>query len=185
MFESLLMISVQSQNFFVHARMVQEILGERVWIPIPGACKEIPGVVQWNRRAVAMLDLGRVVADLRPLEPGESRPRMLMLRVNESNLALPTDAVSAILDVDAANIRPRTVSDFSLSRNEVLLNEEVIPLLERKPLTECLMAPFARAATLPGDAERSAQQRSSVEWQAAKPTRRGSVRLARAPSGAG
>jgi chemotaxis signal transduction protein len=130
MIESLLMISVQSQNLFVHARMVQEILGEKAWIPIPGACKEIPGVVQWNRRAVAMLDLGRVVADLRPLQPGEKRPRTLMLRIGESNLALPTDAVSAILEVDATNIRPRAVSDFLLCRSEVLLNDEVTPLLE-------------------------------------------------------
>ncbi len=65
-----------------------------------------------------------------------------------------------------------------------IFRASALALTQRKPLTECLMAPVARAVTLPGDAQRRARS-SNVERQTAEPTRLGFVRLARAPSGAG
>jgi chemotaxis signal transduction protein len=134
MIESLLMITIQSQRLLVVARTVREVLGEKPWIPVPGARHEIPGVVGWGRRAVALLDLARVFPELRPLLPGEKRPRMLLLEVADSHLAVPADIVSAVMDVDATSIRPRALTDFPLCQSEVLLDGDVLPLLDPQML---------------------------------------------------
>ena len=136
MSEPLLMISLQSLRLFVVARFVREVLGERDWIPIPGTRHEMPGVIGWGRRAVAMLDLARMGADLRPLQVGEKRARMLLLQVSDSNLAIPADSVSSILDVDSADIRPRALTDFPLCPREVHWSGEVFPLFDPNLLVE-------------------------------------------------
>jgi len=103
MSEPLLMISVQSLKLFVVARIVREVLGEKDWIPIPGTRQELPGVIGWGRRAVAMLDLARMVADLRPLQVGETRARMLLLQLSDSNLAIPADSVQQYTPKEPSN----------------------------------------------------------------------------------
>jgi len=136
MSEPLLMISVQSLKLFVVARIVREVLGEKDWIPIPGTRQELPGVIGWGRRAVAMLDLARMVADLRPLQVGETRARMLLLQLSDSNLAIPADSVSSILDIDTADIRPRALTDIPLCPREVHLSGDVFPLFDPALLLE-------------------------------------------------
>ena len=128
--DPLLMIGVQSQKLFVIARTVLEVHGEKSWIPIPGTRQELPGVVGWGRRAVALLDLARVFPGLRALATGERRQRTLLLQVGESNLAVPADSVSSVLDIDTSAVRRRALTEFPLCRNEVHLEGAVLPLLD-------------------------------------------------------
>ena len=130
MVEPHLMITVQSLRLLLLARCVREVLGTKEWFPIPGARQEIPGVVGWGHRAVAMLDLARLAPDLRPLQVGEQRSRLLILQVGESRLAVPADSVSSIIDIDTDAIHPRSVTAFPLSRSEVRIGDEVLPLFE-------------------------------------------------------
>ena len=130
MSEPLLMISVQSQRLLIVARLVREVLGERTWVPLPGTRHELPGVVGWGRRAVAMLDLARVLPNLRPLSPSERRSRTLLLEVEGSHLAVPADGVSAIFDIEASAIHPRSLITFPLCRSEVHVDGEVLPLFD-------------------------------------------------------
>ena len=136
MSEPLILITIQSLKLLVAARYVREVLGEREWIPIPGTRQEIPGVVGWGRRAVAMLDLARVVPEALAIKIGEKRPRMLMLQVADSHLAVPADSVSSIVDVADMDIRPRALSSFPLCRSEVHLNGQVLPLFDPMLLLE-------------------------------------------------
>jgi len=130
MSEQLVMITVQSEKLLVVARSVREVLGEKTWIPIPGTRPEMPGVVGWGRRAVALLDLARVFSNLSPLQPGTVRARTLLLQVDESSLAMPADTVSSVMDVAVTHIRPRALIDFPLCRSEVHLNGDVLPLFD-------------------------------------------------------
>jgi len=136
MSEPLILITVQSLKLLVAARYVREVLGERDWIPIPGTRPEIPGVIGWGRRAVAMLDLARVVPDLQPIRVGEKRPRLLLLQVADNHLAIPADSVSSIIDVERTDIGARTLSSFPLCRSEVHLDAQVLPLFEPMLLLE-------------------------------------------------
>ena len=124
------MITVQSLRLLLLARCVREVLGTKEWFPIPGARQEIPGVIGWGHRAVAMLDLARLVPDLRPLQVGEQRSRLLVLQVGESRLAVPADSVSSIIDIDTDTIHPRSVTAFPYSPSEVRIGDEVLPLFE-------------------------------------------------------
>jgi chemotaxis protein histidine kinase CheA len=67
---------------------------------------------------------------LRPFQVGEQRSRLLLLQVGESRLAVPADSVSSIIDIDTDTIHPRSVTAFPLSRSEVRIGDEVLPLFE-------------------------------------------------------
>ena len=55
------------------AESVQEVIGERAWVAIVGAPAELPGAVAWRGRAIALLDLGQLIAGGKPLGAGEGR----------------------------------------------------------------------------------------------------------------
>lgn len=136
MSEPYLVICVQSLKLLIVARLVREVLGEIDWVAIPGTRHELPGVIGWGRRAVALLDLARLAPGMRPLRAGEKRDRTLLLQVAESFLAIPADSVSSIIDIDAASIRPRTLTDFPLCRGEVHLDGDLLPLFDPAMLLE-------------------------------------------------
>ncbi|MBI5533776.1 MAG: chemotaxis protein CheW [Deltaproteobacteria bacterium] len=136
MSHSLLVIRVQTFEVAIEAGLVREIVGARTWVPVPGARVELPGVVAWGGRAVAMLDIARVVPGLRPLAPGEQRPRALIVDVHDSVLAVPSDWVSEVRVVADDKLGPRAVHEFALARAEVDFGDAVVPLLDPRLLLD-------------------------------------------------
>jgi chemotaxis signal transduction protein len=130
MSQPVLIVRVQSLQVAIGAAAVKEIVGARSWVPVPGARPELPGVLAWGGRAVAVLDLARVAAGLTPLSPTEQRQRSLLVQVRDSMLAIPVDWVSELRELDDKDIRSRRVHDFPLARAEADLGDAVVPLLD-------------------------------------------------------
>ena len=78
----------------LRAHDVREILGERVWVAIPGTQAVMPGVTAWRGRAIAVLDLAAVIDGLTPLggvatQGGEGkRSRTLVAQVGDNTVAI-------------------------------------------------------------------------------------------------
>lgn len=89
------------------AEIVHEILGAELWLPIPGARAELPGIMAWQGRAIPIVDLAAPFG-LPRLGTGESRPRTLIANVAESAVAVPLDAVR---EARSGSSRP-TLSPF-------------------------------------------------------------------------
>lgn len=130
----LVSLVVQSLELAVRAEQLVEVLGARVWVPIPGARDELPGVITWAGQAVAVLDLARFRAGLVPLSPGESRARLALVRSPAGHLALPVDRISAVWRTHDDNLRPRELHDFELARREVQLEGRVLPVFDSELL---------------------------------------------------
>jgi chemotaxis signal transduction protein len=121
------------------AATVREVLPSRAWVPIPGATREIPGVLSWRGRAIALVDLGSVLESGEPLAPGRTRSRVVTLEVGSFSIAIPVDAVREVQEVtDAAVVASRrTVQRFS--PKEVDLNGSTMPVLDLPPMLDALV----------------------------------------------
>ncbi|GEM_PF-6064800 len=135
---ALVTAGIQGRSVAFHAERVREVLGARDWIALPGARAELPGVVLWGGRAVPVLDLARLQSGLRPLAPGEVRARSLLVETRAGFLAVPADRVSEVYRVHEDAIRAREIRDFDLAREEVVSEDDVIPLFEPELLLERL-----------------------------------------------
>src|SRR5262252_6995799 len=111
----LLPLQIQSICVAIDARHVQEILGERPWVLLPGARSELPGVVSWRGRAVALFDFAAVTEGLARLDENAPRPRTVIVTVRSSALAIPVDAVREVREVpnDAPTPPKVTTQRFS------------------------------------------------------------------------
>ncbi len=133
-------IGVQSLDVALRAELVREVLGARRWIQLPGVRPEIPGIVIWSGRAVAVLDLARFHPALQPLGPSDTRHRLVIVTCASSALAVPADRVSEVWKTHQDNLRPRQLSDFELSHSEVVTDDLVLPLFEPALLLKRLEA---------------------------------------------
>src|SRR5690606_20568648 len=134
---------VQTLDVALRASDVVEVLGDRDWIPIPGARRETPGVVIWSGRAIAVLDLSRFGRGLDVLRPNERRARVLVVTSEGGHVAIPVDRIGDIVRTHDDNVRPRQLHDFELSRDEILLGDTVLPLFE----SELLLARLGAGAS--------------------------------------
>jgi chemotaxis signal transduction protein len=126
----LVSVSVQSLSVALRASSIIEVLGRRPWVPVPGSRPELPGVVMWAGRAVALLDLPRLQPGLTPLEPEERRARLLIVASRGGHLAVPVDRISEVWRTHDDNLKPRHLIDFELCRSEVQNGDAVLPLFE-------------------------------------------------------
>ena len=76
---AMMSVGVQGLQIAIRAKFVREVLGPRAWIALPGTRDEVPGVVVWGGRAIALLDVAQFQPGLRRLAPGEIRPRTLLV----------------------------------------------------------------------------------------------------------
>jgi chemotaxis signal transduction protein len=105
----------------LEATYVREILGARSWVPIPHASPNVPGVLAWRGRAIAVLDLARLVESGEPLRPGVERPRNLVVEARGCTLAIPVDAVHEVRELDASDVHPSHVTRLRHSVTEIEL----------------------------------------------------------------
>jgi chemotaxis signal transduction protein len=129
MWRTLVPFQIQQIWAAVLADHVREILGETPWIRLPSQRPQIPGVVAWQGRAIALFDLGATSGALRPLKPDERRRRTLVVRVNDATLAVPVDAVMEAEEVNQSTVRPCQVTRLENCSTEVELRGTPMPLL--------------------------------------------------------
>jgi chemotaxis signal transduction protein len=128
--------------FVVPAEAVQEILGEQSWVPIVGAPPEMPGVIAWRGRAVAVVDLAPLGAGT-ALTSGASRRRTVIVAVEDTTLALPVEAVREVQELPDSAVRPAQLTRLRHSTMEVELDGVPMPLIDLRDLLRVLAPPTA------------------------------------------
>jgi chemotaxis signal transduction protein len=126
----LLPLQVQSISIAIDAERVQEILGERPWVLLPGARPEIPGVLSWRGRAVGLFDFAAVTEGLLPLDEDVPRPRTVIVQAGASTLAIPVDAVREVREVGGDALTPPRITSQRFSSEEVELDGVVMPVFD-------------------------------------------------------
>jgi chemotaxis signal transduction protein len=109
---------------------VQEILGSRTWVSIPGAPVHLPGVIAWRGRAVAVLDLAALVGAGETLAQGKVRERNVVIAMGGNTVAIPVDTVHEVRDVDEERIRPAHATSQKFSSTEVDINGFLMPIVD-------------------------------------------------------
>ena len=111
------------------AEIIREVLGAEVWLPIPGARAEMPGVIAWRGRAIPVVDLAAPFG-FPPLNTGETRARTLIAAVAESVVAVPVDAAREVYAFNAEDLRPVTVTALPYAVSEAELFERVLAVID-------------------------------------------------------
>lgn len=111
------------------AEIIREILGSQIWLPIPGARAEMPGVIAWRGRAIPVVDLSAPFGVER-LGSGETRGRTLIAAVADSIVALPVDAVREVHTLPDDRLKPVSVSQLPYAAAETELFERILPLID-------------------------------------------------------
>jgi chemotaxis signal transduction protein len=111
------------------AEIIREILGAEVWLPIPGARAEMPGVIAWRGRAIPVVDLAAPFGFER-LGNGESRARTLIASVAESIVAVPVDAAREVHAFSSSDLGPCNVTHLPYATAEAELFERVLALID-------------------------------------------------------
>jgi chemotaxis signal transduction protein len=150
MMRHLLPVQVQSVSIAIDAERVQEILGERAWVPLPGARPEIPGVVSWRGRAVGILDFAAITDGLLPLDETAPRARTVIVHAGSSALAIPVDAVREVREVASDALMPPQITSQRFSSAEIELDGVVMPVFDIAAFVQSIES--ADAAALPREA---------------------------------
>ncbi len=124
----LLPVCVQNSWYALDAPLVVEVLGKRSWVPIPGASARSPGVISWQGRAIALVDLAGL-AD-QPADPSVTRERTVVIRLGPATFAVPADVVREVHDVEEEALRPPRLLGKRFSSAEVELEGRLIPVLD-------------------------------------------------------
>jgi chemotaxis signal transduction protein len=133
------------------AEVVQEILGERPWVAIAGAPAELPGVLSWRGRAIAVLDLGTLVKDGSPIATGQLRRRTLVVEHGGCTLAVPIDAVREVQEVSADRVRTAQVTQQRFADKEVEIDGIPMPVLDLAAVLQAISpAPASASASASG-----------------------------------
>ena len=111
------------------AEIIREILGAEVWLPIPGARAEMPGVIAWRGRAIPVVDLAAPFGVER-LSTGETRARTLIASVAESIVAVPVDAAREVHGFSTAELKPVSVTTLPYAVAEAELFDRVLAVVD-------------------------------------------------------
>jgi chemotaxis signal transduction protein len=122
------------------AEVVQEIVGEHPWISIPSAPPEVPGVLAWRGRAIAVLDLGLLSGISAPLQRGELRRRTMVIQVESCTFAISVDEVREVQQVAADQVQPPRVTRARYSAGEVILDGTPMPLMDIAAMVRAVSA---------------------------------------------
>ena len=123
--------------FVVPASAVQEILGEQRWVPIAGAPSEMPGVIAWRGRAVAVVDLGPMSGGS-ALSVGEPRRRTVIVNVDDATLALPVEGVREVQELPDGAVRPAHLTRLRHATMEIELDGVPMPVVDLADLLRVL-----------------------------------------------
>jgi chemotaxis signal transduction protein len=111
------------------AEIIREVLGAEVWLPIPGARAEMPGVIAWRGRAIPIVDLAAPFG-LTRLGSGEARARTLIASLADGIVAVPVDAAREVHGFTTSEIRPVNVTSLPYAVAEAELFERVLAVID-------------------------------------------------------
>ena len=109
---------------------VQEVLGARAWVRVPHASSQIPGVLPWRGRAIAVFDLSTLLEGGALLEPDVLRPRTVIVESRSCALAMPVDLVHEVREVADLHLRPPHGTRMRHSSGEVEIFGSLAPILD-------------------------------------------------------
>jgi chemotaxis signal transduction protein len=112
----------------VGATHLQEVRGAQTWVALPGAPPHLPGVVAWRGRAIAVLDLGGLLGIAPPVQPGDSRARMLIAQVDATAFAIPVDTVREVHTV--TKVEDNHATQLRLAQGQVEIGGQVMPVVD-------------------------------------------------------
>jgi chemotaxis signal transduction protein len=111
------------------AEIIREILGAEVWLPVPGARAEMPGVIAWRGRAIPVVDLAAPFGVQR-LNTGETRARTLIASVAESIVAVPVDAAREVHGFSTTQLKPVSVTTLPYAVAEAELFDRILAVVD-------------------------------------------------------
>jgi chemotaxis signal transduction protein len=142
---SILPLQIHGLWLAVPALAVHEILGRRPWVAIAGAPAEMPGVIAWRGRAIAMLDVGRLLEGGRPGLGDDGRRRTVVMQHGEAIIALPVDELREVKEVAEVDLRPAQQTRQRFASRELELDGVPVPLLDLGSVLDA-MAPATERA---------------------------------------
>lgn len=142
---SVVPLSVHGVWLALPAPSLVEILGRCTWVPVAGAPAELPGVIAWRGRAIALLDLGRLMTGAEGLQPGESRRRTVVVVQDGCTVALPVDEVREVLELAEDRVHPASATRQRFADREVEIDGVPVPLLD----PAAIIASFAPSEAAP------------------------------------
>jgi chemotaxis signal transduction protein len=118
-------IDVDDVQIAVDAAVVRDILGALAVTYLPGGPHGLVGVVPWNGRAVAVLDLASLLGSSSAIE---SRPRTILVETETATIAIPIDRVHEPCRVDAE--RDAHAARIAHARIEIDVAGTTLPLFD-------------------------------------------------------
>jgi len=135
---SLLPLRLDDAWVAIDALLAKEVLGRRAFVAIPGASAGLPGVIAWNGRAIAVVDLGALAGSGRPFTQATPRERIVVVQVGEATFALPVDAVREVWFASDDELRPLHATHQRFAVHEVTLNGVPLPVLDLAAMVQSL-----------------------------------------------
>ncbi|MGC4118646.1 MAG: chemotaxis protein CheW [Myxococcales bacterium] len=120
------------------AHQVLEVVGAVGWLPIPGAPSRAPGVVHWQGKAIALVDLGACVLGQSALA-GASPQRLIVVRSARCALAVPAQQVREVQAVGEYRLQPLVASALPFTAGEVQVDGRTLPLVDVEALVGALL----------------------------------------------
>jgi len=143
MSRALLPIRVGEVWMAIDALHAREILGRRPFVALPGASAGLPGVIAWQGRAVAVVDLGALTGVCPPLQ--EPRERTIVIQHGPVTFAVPVDAVREVQVAADAQVRPAHATRQRFAATEVELDRAPVPVLDVSAVVEAIRGGSAEA----------------------------------------
>jgi len=120
----------------IDAISVQEVVGTIPSLKLPRAHEAIPSVVAWRAHAVPIVDLGALITG--PSTAGE-RMRMLVIRAENSTIAVPVDAVTEVVHLSEQELRPPHAIGLSIAVAEATVQGQLMALIDLNAVVRRLM----------------------------------------------
>lgn len=88
----------------IEARAVREVLGAREARPLAAAPEAVLGVLEWRGRAIALVDVGRLLGSSCAAPP--RAPRVAVVECSRGTFAIGADAVREVQAVERERVGP-------------------------------------------------------------------------------
>lgn len=108
--------------------IVVEVLGTRTWMRVPGSPRQLPGILAWRSRAIAVLDLRDVLG-----VPGSANtppPRTVIARADDCTFAFFVDVAREARTVDASAVTTPHAVGGRFVTHELALDGRVMPIVD-------------------------------------------------------
>ena len=123
---------------------VLEVVGAVPWLRLPRAPRTIPGVIAWRAHAVPIVDLA---AFMPGVAHGEPRDRTLIIRVAQSTIGVPVDAVTEVIQVPPEALRVPHAVPPEIATGEADVQGQLMALVDLEALVNRLSGEEGAART--------------------------------------